>query len=147
MPYKDPEEKAARNRAYLQTPNGRKSHRISNWKSQGIICDDWDALYERFMTTTHCDKCSVLLTTDKRTTRTTKCIDHDHSIKDRENVRAILCNACNSNDRCDNTSGVPNIYYDKANGWRYRKMVNHVEHQKCFKTKEDAIRYKYEYES
>jgi len=148
MPYKDPEERAARDRARFQTPAGKKCQRISCWKSQGIITDNYDALHERFMSTTHCEKCDVELTGSNPRTRTSKCVDHDHSIKDRENVRAIICNACNSNDRCDNTSGVPNVSYNKGDGgWRYRKNVDRVEHVKYFKTKEEAIRYKYNFES
>ena len=131
--------------AYRQTPAGQKSRRISNWKSRGIICDDWDALHERYMNTSHCEKCDVLLTTGLG--RTGKCLDHDHTIKDRENVRAVLCNACNVNDRCTNTSGIPNVSYDKCQKrWKYQKIVDGVPHQKTFKTKEAAIRYKYEYE-
>jgi len=139
------EERAAYDRLYNQTPAGKKSRRISRWKQQGIICEDYDALYERFMSTTHCENCSVLLTTGWG--RTGKCLDHDHDIKDRENVRAVLCNACNLNDQCTNTSGVPNVRYDKSKDrWKYQKTVDGVPHQKTFKTKEAAIRYKYEYE-
>ena len=142
------EEIAEYDRAYQQTPAGQKSKRISNWKQQGIKCDNWDAFYERFMSTTHCEKCDVELTGGKPMTRTTKCVDHDHDIKDRENVRAILCHACNANDRCDNTSGVPNVSYMKRDDtWRYKKDVDCDTHQKYFKTKKDAIRYKYHYES
>jgi len=144
MPYKDPEKR----RLYHQTPAGLKSNRISKWKRRGIISDDYDALYERFMSTQHCDKCGVVLTSGGRTTRTTKCVDHDHSIKDRENVRAIICNACNINDKCTNTSGVPNVHYDNTHDcWQYKSEVNKVRHQRCFKTKDEAIRYKYKYES
>ena len=153
------EEKAAQQRVYYQTPAGRKAKRvysqspagkktsrIHQWKHLGIISDDWDALYERFMSTTHCEKCSVLLTEGR--SRTGKCIDHDHSIKDRPNVRAVLCRTCNSNDRCDNRSGVPNVCYIKRDDmWKYQKTVNGEKHQKYFKTKEEAIRYKYEYEA
>ena len=138
------EEKNEYNRAYGQTPAGVKSKRISQWKRQGIISDDYDALHDRFMATTHCEKCSVLLTAGL--SRTGKCLDHDHSINDRENFRAVLCSACNLNDQCTNTSGVPNVHYCKANGWKYKKTVNRVIQQKYFKTKEEAICYKYEYE-
>ena len=132
--------------AYHQTPAGRKNHRIRNWIRQGIISEDYDALYERFMSTTHCETCNVLLTIGNRN-RTDKCLDHDHNIKDRPNVRGVLCRACNSNDMCTNTSGVPNVCYDKSEDrWRYLKAVDGVPHQKHFKTKEDAIRYKYMYE-
>ena len=139
------EEKVARHRVWEQSPAGKKSQRISKWKSRKIICDDWDALYERFLATTHCENCDVLLTADM--SRTGKCLDHDHDIKDRENVRAVLCHACNVNDDGKNTSGVPNVSYCKRNDrWVYRKTVNRVPHQKRFKTKADAIRYKYHYE-
>ena len=132
--------------AYRQTPAGQKSWRISKWKQRGIICDDWDALHERYLNTLHCEKCDVLLTADM--SRTGKCLDHDHTIKDRENVRAVLCHACNLNDKCTNTSGVPNVSYGKRDDrWRYQKTVDRVKHTKYFKTKEDAIRYKYEYET
>jgi len=139
------EERAAYDRLYNQTPAGKKSRRIRRWKHQGIISEDYDALYERFMSTTHCENCSVLLTTGCG--RTGKCLDHDHDIKDRENVRAVLCNACNLNDKCTNTSGVPNVSYDKRDKmWRYQKIVDRVQHQKTFKTKKEAIRYKYMHE-
>ena len=141
------EEAAAYKREYRQTPAGQKLRRISRWKSQGIRTADWNALHERFMSTTHCEKCDVLLTIDRENTRTTKCLDHDHSIKDRPNVRAVLCNACNANDQCRNTSGVPNVSYCKRGDlWKYEKVVNRVRHRKSFKTKADAIRYKYHYE-
>ena len=144
---KTKEEKADYNRVYGQTPNGIKRHRIGTWKANGIITDDYDALYDRFMSTTNCEKCSVLLTSGGWNTRTTRCVDHDHSIKDRENVRGILCHACNANDKCTNTSGIPNVSYYKSNDlWRYEKIVDGVRHRKWFKTKVNAIRYKYHYE-
>lgn len=140
--------RAEYNRAYSQTPNGKKRKRISKWKDRGIRCDDWDALHERYMSTTNCEKCSVLLTGGNPITRTTKCVDHDHDIKDKENVRGILCSACNWNDKCTNTSGVPNVCYcKKGNCWKYMKTVNGVRHTKYFKTKDEAIRYKYHFES
>ena len=140
------EDAAAYGREYYKTPTGQKNRRIGKWRQQGIISDDWEATHEYFMSTTHCENCSVLLTYGLN--RTGKCLDHDHSIDDRENVRAVLCRVCNVNDRCDNTSGVPNINYMKVRDlWRYEKVVNRVRHQKYFKTKKEAICYKYEYET
>ena len=139
------EGKAAYHRAYNNSPQGKKRNSIAYWKYQGIISNDWNALYERYMTTTHCEKCEVLLTAGL--SRTGKCLDHDHSITDRENVRAVLCRACNSNDMCTNTSGVPNVSYNKRWAyWRYTKVFNGEHHCKTFKTKKEAIRYKYEFE-
>lgn len=145
MPYKDPEKERECQRAYKKTPQGIKSTRISRWTWRGIKCSDWDAMYERYLNTTNCETCDVLLTTGLG--RTGKCLDHDHSIDDRENVRAILCGACNVNDKSTNTSGVPNVYYYKyRNRWLYQRMVNGIIIRKTFKTKQEAIRYKYEFE-
>jgi len=80
---------------YYQTPEGIKSHRINSWKCRGVICDNWDALYDHYTKTAYCDFCRVELSTDKERSSTTKCLDHDHSITDRPNFRNILCHKCN----------------------------------------------------
>ena len=133
-------------RAYDQSPIGRKHSRICDWKRHGIIPEngDYDALYEWFMSTLNCEKCNVLLTEDPRSTPTTRCCDHDHAIKDAPNVRGIICHSCNSRDRCSNTSGHVNIYYDKRSGhWDFkidRKRLKH--HKSGFKTIEEAVAYR-----
>jgi len=80
---------------YNQTPQRKKIVKISDWKSQGIISNDYDVLYERYINTENCENCDCILTVDKKMTKTTRCLDHDHSITDSENVRNILCNSCN----------------------------------------------------
>ena len=77
---------------YNQTDKGIKSKRISNWKTSGVVCDDYDKLYEMFINTTNCENCDILLTTDKVRTNTTKCLDHNHQTG---LFRYILCNRCN----------------------------------------------------
>jgi len=77
---------------YNQTEKGIKSNRISKWKCRGLICDNYDALYEHYLKTAYCDACKVELTYDKRTTATTKCMDHCHETG---LFRNILCNLCN----------------------------------------------------
>ena len=80
---------------YKQSEAGKKSTRICDWKRYGIITDDYDALYEKYLNTKNCELCNVVLTTDKRNTKTTRCLDHDHDITDRDNVRNIICHSCN----------------------------------------------------
>tara|TARA_R110000796_G_scaffold222717_1_gene338917 strand:+ start:303 stop:779 length:477 start_codon:yes stop_codon:yes gene_type:complete len=138
------EEIAAYSRRYNQSPVGKKRMRISRWKRDGIVSNDWDATYERFMNTLNCEntECNVLLTTDRKMTETTKCLDHDHNKKDEPNVRAVLCNNCNVNDNSRNTSGVPNVSKE-GNSWRYRRVFNRVTHRSPrYKTFEEACDYK-----
>ena len=76
---------------YRKTPQGTKVHRITNWKLSGVICDDWDELYEIYINTLNCDLCEVELIhgmfgANKR------CLDHCHISGE---VRNILCNTCN----------------------------------------------------
>tara|TARA_R110002126_G_scaffold191731_1_gene339913 strand:+ start:66 stop:512 length:447 start_codon:yes stop_codon:yes gene_type:complete len=94
-----PENKEKRkeyNKEYCQSEAGKKSYRIYGWKRQGIITEDYDKLYEKFMNTENCELCNVVLTTSRYTTKTTRCMDHDHDITDRNNVRNIVCIACNN---------------------------------------------------
>lgn len=81
---------------YKQTPNGKKTKRISNWKRSGLICNDIDALYDKYMNTTNCDNCNCILTTDRWNTSTTRVMDHDHTTG---LFRNILCHACNTKRR------------------------------------------------
>ena len=84
---------------WRETESGIKSHRISGWKYIGVITDDWDALYDHYLKTSFCDFCKIELTYDRHNTKTTKCLDHDHSITDRPNFRNILCHPCNTKRR------------------------------------------------
>tara|TARA_B110000259_G_scaffold7409_1_gene8067 strand:+ start:173 stop:742 length:570 start_codon:yes stop_codon:yes gene_type:complete len=82
---------------YKQTPEGIKSYKISSWKrTVKIISDDWDATYEWFMNTKNCEKCDVVLESGRG--KNGKCLDHDHSITDRPNARAVLCMDCNRHE-------------------------------------------------
>ncbi len=107
MPYKDPEKKKEYDREYRlkniekikeyereyrKTPSGKKSNAIRKWRHRGIIFYDYDLLYDIYTHTTHCDECECLL---NQCDRSRKCVDHDHSITDDENVRNILCLSCN----------------------------------------------------
>jgi len=99
MPHKDPEKyKQYQNewkKKYRKTEKGLIAMRITNWKNRGIIFSDYHLLHDIYINTTHCDVCKIKLTEDKKRKNTTRCLDHDHTITDCENVRAIVCNECN----------------------------------------------------
>ena len=115
MPYKDPEKKKENNRRYYEknkeknkekikeyyqenkekmkeyqktSPVRYKSRTIYDWKRQGIIDDDYDALFEVYKKETHCWICRKEF--DKRNNRH---LDHDHETGQ---VRYICCRSCNS---------------------------------------------------
>ena len=52
-------------------------------------------LYELYLKTSRCEYCNCEL---DKCSKSRKCLDHDHSITDRFNVRGILCNSCNRKD-------------------------------------------------
>jgi len=91
--YKDTnKEKIAEQNKKYQKENP-KSMRISHWKRQGIIDDDYDLLYDVFIKETNCWICGKDFNKDIVMDR--KCLDHDHDITDDGNVRYILCHYCN----------------------------------------------------
>ena len=77
---------------YSQTPEGKKSYRISGWKSKGIIDADFDALYDLVIATNECQICYKPFKNNKD-----RHLDHDHDITDDANIRYICCQYCNIN--------------------------------------------------
>lgn len=72
-------------------------------------------------------------------------IDRNRCNNDISNLRWVdaSMNCQNRGMRCDNTSGIKNISYDKSqNIYVYKKMIRGKKYGKCFKTLEDAIEYK-----
>ena len=107
---------------YRESEKGKKAYKIASWKSQGIISSNWDLLYEKFINTTNCQLCNIELIEGKKTN--SRCLDHDHNIKDADNVRYILCHKCNNT-------------HDK----KKMDLVNRREYNKRYKKQ------KYKYES
>ncbi len=94
MPYKDPEERKEYNRMYDQTPAGKKTHIIYNWKRRGLIHPDYDELYTRYLSATNCEVCRKELNDSFD-----RCMDHDHETG---LFRQFLCRNCNIMDSWKN---------------------------------------------
>ncbi len=76
---------------YSKTENGRKSCRINNWKNRGVISDDYDKLYDYYLSIDNCENCGIELC-EGIYGNNKKCLDHDHETG---LFRNILCNTCN----------------------------------------------------
>jgi len=70
-----------------------KLNRKGSWKLLGLNMENFEEIYERYLTTTYCDLCKVELTDGKIRTKTTKCMDHSHITGE---FRNIVCMSCNS---------------------------------------------------
>ena len=79
------------NKEYYQTEMGKKLQRISNWKKSGVKCDDWDELYDLYISIWNCEECDIELV-EGMYGNNKKCLDHDHETGE---FRNILCQTCN----------------------------------------------------
>ncbi len=96
MPYTKEEKrirKAAHEKKYSMTDKGIKATRKKNWKKRNLILDDFDKSYDEYIKETNCWMCCKPF---KHTAD--RCFDHDHRIKNRQNIRGILCRSCNLKD-------------------------------------------------
>ena len=90
--HENKEKVAQRHKAYNQTEQGKKVKRISEWKHKGVICENFDDLYDYFINCKNCEQCNIELTVDRYTAATTRCLDHCHETGE---FRNVLCNFCN----------------------------------------------------
>ena len=72
-----------------QQPSSIKKRLIRVWKKRGVISEDYDVLYNTYLTTTKCQMCEIVL---EGKGRNKKCLDHDHVSGA---FRKVLCNNCN----------------------------------------------------
>tara|TARA_R110000787_G_scaffold256533_1_gene361832 strand:- start:177 stop:605 length:429 start_codon:yes stop_codon:yes gene_type:complete len=112
------------------------------WKHYGIISDDWDELYQRYVDTTHCEKCNVELVVGNFGSNK-KAIDHDHRTGE---VRYICCHRCNMNiekmTQKNNKLQEKNIAITRNGKYCFRQQVYGKKYSKNFETLEEAISYR-----
>ena len=104
----------------------KKYDRIQNWKKRGLI-GDYDLIYDRYMNTSHCDKCGVSFEFKK------KCMDHCHTTGEFRNILCIKCNSTMLDNKImsNNISGYKNISWNKLdNNWKFSKRINGIRYQK-----------------
>ena len=89
---KNKEKLRQQQKEWSRTDRGKKSNKIADWKRNGVICENFDNLYDYYINCKDCEQCNVELTVDKRTTKTTRCLDHCHKTGE---FRNVLCNSCN----------------------------------------------------
>jgi len=130
------------NKNYPKTPHGKINIMITKWKHNGLKCEsreDYELIYDKWLNSSRCDECNCEYSKGNR-----KCMDHCH---DTGLFRNILCHSCNTNLNSSNTSGTPNICWDKRNNsWKYYRKIKGKKHSKSSKDLEWLKNYKKEFE-
>jgi len=86
------EENKEKLKEYRKTPNCIKSRIITGWKYKGLISEDYDVLYDRYIKSTNCDECGCDYGNKGDGSSSWRCMDHDHETG---LFRNFLCNRCN----------------------------------------------------
>lgn len=84
----------SREAGYYETEKGKKRKTINAWKRNGLIADDYEALYDLRENAEKCDVCDKVFKPDEK-----RCMDHDHETG---KFRQILCYSCNCRDNWKN---------------------------------------------
>lgn len=90
---KNQEAKKEYQNEYYRCPENIKNNTIGRWKRRGIISDDFDELYDKYIKCNECELCNCELTGGKGIIGR-RHLDHDH---DTGLFRNILCGKCNIN--------------------------------------------------
>tara|TARA_R110002072_G_C7525534_1_gene496708 strand:+ start:8 stop:382 length:375 start_codon:yes stop_codon:yes gene_type:complete len=111
MPYKNIEDKKKHNKEYYEKNKEKRNEymkkynkeyklkypekttkyaRIGKWRNRGVISEDYNKLYEYYLSIEECENCCIELNQDEATR---KCLDHCHQTGE---FRQILCKVCNT---------------------------------------------------
>lgn len=88
---KNREAKIEYQKNYYKLPEKQKQNIIGVWKRRGLISDDYDALYDKYINTDKCELCECEMTRGKGLIGK-KHMDHNHETGQ---FRNVLCGACN----------------------------------------------------
>lgn len=89
---KTKEEKKEQRKKYDQSEKGKKSRRIKDWKRIGVICSDFDSLYQKYIDTKNCEECKREFGQWGDGSGSFRCLDHNH---ESGQFRNIICCSCN----------------------------------------------------
>ena len=76
---------------YLQTEHGKKIRRIRDWKKNGIITDNYDFLYDWYISINNCLICDIELVEGSGITNR-RHLDHSHKTGE---PCIVVCGYCN----------------------------------------------------
>ena len=77
-----------KHRVYNKTEKGKRVRIIAGWKTKGLISDDYDAIYDRYIDTHECDCCKKPIHQGIGS----RVMDHDHKTG---KFRNVLCHNFN----------------------------------------------------
>ena len=91
---------------------GHKTRTKYYWKKRGLITDNFDEIYNRYIHSSKCERCET-----SYKNRTDRCMDHCHLTGE---FRNILCHKCNTTEKqiWNNTTGEQYIYKTKNKNYK-----------------------------
>jgi len=131
---------------YRHSVKGHKTNYKARWKYNNMNFGEndymFDIVYNEYMAQTHCECCGIPFSLTSG-----KSLDHDHNIKDKYNIRGVVCCSCNHrryDKEWNNPLNERHIFYNKAGNLYDFKI--HVDGErvvsKYFKTLKEAKDYR-----
>jgi hypothetical protein len=97
---------------YYKCPEKQKNNRINCWIRRGIINDDFNELYDKYIKTNECELCNCKLTGGNGLIGK-RHLDHDHETG---LFRNILCGKCNINEKRNNKKLKSSVIINEESG-------------------------------